>query len=319
MKNLSDSKILCIGGANVDYKFSLEQELVLGTSNPISSKHTYGGVARNVAENLGRLGLEVSLLTLIGDDFLGKEIKSYCQKHIDMSLTSSITTKKTGSYYAVVEKTGEMSVAYSDMDICLMMDDKWIKQNEAQLSEFKILMTDLNVQVSGVKALINYCKEHKKELIIIGVSGPKMRNLPNDLKGVKLLICNLDEAQKYFSTEENNMFTLARNFLDLGLENIVITSGSQTVVYGNTELNSVFPKKHKEDEIIDVTGAGDSFSAGVIYGLLKEKDLTEAVKLGLINASLTIRSEDSVRKDLNIDLLLKQPVMMSRDKNNKKD
>ena len=53
--------IICIGGANVDRKLYAKHEIANGTSNPVKSSRTVGGVARNIAENLGRLGEKVDI------------------------------------------------------------------------------------------------------------------------------------------------------------------------------------------------------------------------------------------------------------------
>ena len=50
-----DNEVVCIGGANIDRKFHLKDAAQLGTSNPAAMSVSVGGVARNIAENLGRL------------------------------------------------------------------------------------------------------------------------------------------------------------------------------------------------------------------------------------------------------------------------
>ncbi|HYK75001.1 MAG TPA: PfkB family carbohydrate kinase, partial [Pseudoneobacillus sp.] len=60
--------VICIGGANIDRKFHMREKAQLGTSNPIYTSQNAGGVARNMAENLGRLGVEVSLISASGND-----------------------------------------------------------------------------------------------------------------------------------------------------------------------------------------------------------------------------------------------------------
>ena len=62
------SGIYCIGAMNVDRKYNLLGHMVLGTSNPAISSVNVGGVARNIAENLGRIQLDVSLISLGGMD-----------------------------------------------------------------------------------------------------------------------------------------------------------------------------------------------------------------------------------------------------------
>ena len=66
------STIICIGGANIDRKIYGKQKLLFGTSNPATLSESCGGVARNISENLSRLGFDVILLTGVGDDKEGQ-------------------------------------------------------------------------------------------------------------------------------------------------------------------------------------------------------------------------------------------------------
>jgi len=63
---------LCVGGANVDVQGVTIARLLPGTSNPGHVQQAAGGVARNVAENLGWLGQEVQLFSLVGEDADGE-------------------------------------------------------------------------------------------------------------------------------------------------------------------------------------------------------------------------------------------------------
>ncbi len=63
-----DLPVLVIGGAGVDIVGRLKSELHPATSNPALIRYSFGGVARNVAENLARLGQSVTLLTVVGED-----------------------------------------------------------------------------------------------------------------------------------------------------------------------------------------------------------------------------------------------------------
>ena len=65
---------IVIGGANVDNKSQTLARPVSGTSNPGRSRSSLGGVGRNVAENLARLGVSTALITAIGEDANGDRL-----------------------------------------------------------------------------------------------------------------------------------------------------------------------------------------------------------------------------------------------------
>src|SRR5690606_2286804 len=67
-------RIAVIGGAVLDRKYHARHELIMGTSTPVEGHRNFGGVARNVAENLARLGATVSFVSAVGDDLSGREL-----------------------------------------------------------------------------------------------------------------------------------------------------------------------------------------------------------------------------------------------------
>jgi pseudouridine kinase len=64
--------VLVIGATLLDTKGKPLAGMEPGTSNPAFIRHSRGGTARNVAENLGRLGAEVLLVSAVGDDHTGQ-------------------------------------------------------------------------------------------------------------------------------------------------------------------------------------------------------------------------------------------------------
>ena len=79
-----ENEVVCIGGANVDRKFHLKDAAQQGTSNPARMSVSVGGVARNVAENLGRLDYTVRLLTVAGNDADWRLIETGERRHMSM-------------------------------------------------------------------------------------------------------------------------------------------------------------------------------------------------------------------------------------------
>ena len=64
-------RVVVIGGANMDFKSRTLGAAIPTTSNPGTTQQAVGGVGRNIAENLARLGISVSLISAVGRDALG--------------------------------------------------------------------------------------------------------------------------------------------------------------------------------------------------------------------------------------------------------
>jgi pseudouridine kinase len=71
---LPDAPVLVIGAASIDFVGRLKTDLRTGTSNPAQILGSYGGVARNIAENLARLGQPATLLAAVGEDQIGDQL-----------------------------------------------------------------------------------------------------------------------------------------------------------------------------------------------------------------------------------------------------
>jgi len=296
-KKFKDSYVLCIGGMNVDKKVQLLENLVLETSNPVVSSISAGGVSRNIAENLGRLGLSVKMLSVAGDDenfaWLEKETKDI----IDFSLVDRIPGKMTSNYTAILDLEGDMCLALADMTICEEMTPDWLSSHENEVKQASLVIADLNLPQETLQALIELTSLEKIPLAIIPVSGPKMKRIPDNLQGVSWIVVNEDESKTRYG--EHTLSELATLWQKDGVENIVITKGTKCGVFADsTGVVKTFTPI-KADYVQDVTGAGDSFSSGVLYGALKGASLEESIGYGLTNSYFTVQAIETVRKDLN--------------------
>src|SRR5918993_2601750 len=110
--------VVCVGGATVDRIYRAQALLRLGTSNPVTSARSFGGVARNVAESLGRLGTEVALVSVVGDDENGRALTAHLAGlGVNVSSIQAIPGRTTAEYVAVIEPTGELAFGLADMTV----------------------------------------------------------------------------------------------------------------------------------------------------------------------------------------------------------
>lgn len=303
------SGIYCIGAMNVDRKYNLLENMVLGTSNPAISSVNVGGVARNIAENLGRKQLDVSLISLGGHDQDFHFIKQETESYVNMQHVMQKNGFSTGAYNAILDSHGEMQLALADMQIYDEMKIEWIATYESILSEARLIILDLNLTYETVEYILSLARQFGIEVFVIPVSGPKMSRLPKNLEGVTWLIVNQDESETFFDVkveDEEDFTELVNRWLDIGVENVVITRGADGSIYGNKEgIRHTFIPPVVED-VVDVTGAGDAYAAGIIYGHLKGFEPQESIRFGMSNSYHTIQSPYTVRVDLTEEKLLEQ-------------
>ncbi|EUJ33664.1 hypothetical protein MFLO_00400 [Listeria floridensis FSL S10-1187] len=306
---LNEAKqIICIGGANVDRKFYLKEDVQLGTSNPVCSTQSAGGVARNVAENLGRLGKDAVLLTVSGLDADWDAIRQASGAYMNLDYVTAFSGVATGSYTAVLEPNGNLHVALADMEAYDHLTPAVIAKNDALLSNASAIVADLNCPKETLSYLANAAEINQAPLILVPVSSPKMQRLPGDLSQVTWLICNRDESETYLGMAietEADWKQAVEKWLALGIQNVVVTNGKLGAMAGNNAEGILHEPAIIVDEIRDVTGAGDAFCSAVIYAWLSGSPLRETIQAGSINAAKTLMSEYTVRQDLSASQLEK--------------
>lgn len=300
--------VVCIGGANVDRKFRLSEPVKMGTSNPASVTKSIGGVARNVAENLGRLDHAVKLLSVAGRDSDWQLIEEASAPFMGLELTSTVEGQSTGSYTAVLQPDGDMVLAMADMDIFKQLTPDHLARHESTLLSAALLVMDLNCPKESIDYIREMAVSRQIPLAVIAVSAPKMSHLGNELIGLAYLICNLSEAEAYLKKPiqtDDEWRNAVNQLMTRGAETVIITAGNRGVMAGTggkVEHFLALPTGF----IQDVTGAGDAFSAAIIHGILTGLPFHDVIRSGLVNARKTLQSPATVRPELNAAVLQKE-------------
>src|SRR5690554_399527 len=98
-------KILVIGGAVIDLFLYPHHTLKLYDSNPGYMKKSVGGVGRNIAENLSRLGIDTTLMTAIAKDEIGHMILNEAEK-ANLKIIS-YEVESTPTYVQIIDHHGD--------------------------------------------------------------------------------------------------------------------------------------------------------------------------------------------------------------------
>ena len=192
----TQNPILCIGGANIDRKLRTLGALQMGTSNPAVQSETPGGVARNVAENLARLGLPVQLITAVGDDAAGRSLLEHAAA-AGLSTQGSLVAsdEATGSYTAVLDESGQMLLALAAMPLAARLTPEFLRRSALLRTQARLTLCDLNLPAESLALLVQEALERGGTLLAVAVSAPKMERLPQDLRGLQCLILNEGELR----------------------------------------------------------------------------------------------------------------------------
>ena len=300
--------VVCMGAANLDRKLRSLAPLALHTSNPASQAESFGGVARNIAENLARLGTPVALLTAVGSDSSGAALLAHAESAgIDTHGALRLDDAASGTYTAVLDANGDMVVALADMALYDRLTPSFVAAREAQLAAGTLVVADLNLPLDTVDALLAQARRSGVALVLVAVSEPKMARLPQALAGVRLLIMNGGElAARVGRTldDEAALETAMREVQAQGARDVVVTRGAAGVLLTLPD-GAIARLDAPQAEVVDVTGAGDAFAAAVCWSLVQDAhdDLLLACRRGLHLSKLTVGTLDTVHAGLGPDSL----------------
>ncbi|NXG63618.1 YOW5 protein, partial [Hemiprocne comata] len=151
-----------IGGINVDFIAKAQNSVILGggQTNAGRVRRTFGGVGRNLADCLSRLGQIPLFLSAVGKDEHSESILHYCH-HMDMSAVLQLEGKSTATYCAVVTGAGDLSIGLGDMDIHHQITEQYVSQFKENLCQAPLVCIDGNVPLSTIQYVCQLAREHQ--------------------------------------------------------------------------------------------------------------------------------------------------------------
>ncbi|GAB3243007.1 carbohydrate kinase family protein [Nocardioides dilutus] len=290
-------RIVVMGGANLDVKAHSARTAVARTSNPGSVVRSAGGVGRNVAENLARLGTEVSLVASVGADPAGVEVLAATEAAgVDTSRVAR-GPQPTGTYVAVLDADGELVVAVSDMAATESIAPIDIDAAAGLLAAAQLVVLDGNLVVATLGRALELCAAEGVPVVLDPVSVPKAKALAGLLSARTPLLAltpNHDELAALGGS--------AAALHDRGVELVWTRLGpAGSRLSGPSGVVDV--PRVEASEVVDVTGAGDAMLAAFCHAVLAGAAPADAAAYGQAAAALTVASPHTVRPDLTDELV----------------
>jgi len=308
---MTNPPVLVIGAASLDSKGHVIGLLRPGASNPGQVRRSVGGVARNVAENLARLGVNVALMTAIGDDTVGQTVLRQAREiGIDASPSLIVEGGRTGAYLAVLDSTGALHVAVDDMAVLDALTPRYIHDRRKLIAEAEMVVVDANLSPAALETVFNITSKTGVRVCADPTSPLLAGRLRPYVPRLALTTPNAAEAEALSGLsieDEDDALRVARYLVTVGVGLVVVTLGEQGLAYATSDESGRFPAIRTQ--IVDPTGAGDALTAGVIFGLLNDLEPVEAVRLGLAAATLTLKCAETVCPDLSLEKLYDQLVV----------
>ncbi|WP_404384731.1 winged helix-turn-helix transcriptional regulator [Knoellia locipacati] len=315
----AEAGVVVVGGAVMDVKARSTARLDRATSNPGEVATNPGGVGRNIAENLARLGTSTQLVAAVGTDSFGEELLTHTRS-AGVSLDHVVVgPRPTGTYLAVLDHEGDLAVAVSDMSATDALTVADVEPARALVQHCDLLVVDGNIPLVVASWLADVATTAGVPVVVEPVSVVKARRLRPlfvPTRPVLAVTPNIAELAALVDREVADtvpaISRAAAELHALGVRHVWVRRGARGSLLssaaepggagaggaGGTARPAVTTDTTISTDVVDVTGAGDSMTAGFVHALLRDDDAVAAAAFGQATAALTTESVHTVRPDL---------------------
>lgn len=303
----ADKPVLVIGGAGVDIVGRLKSDLHPDTSNPAQIRYSFGGVARNVAENLARLGQPVRLMTAVGqDDPADALLEVLVGAGVDVGAVLRSGDGNTGIYLAVLDPAGRLQLALDDMRIISGLTPQYVRQYAGLFEDASLLFIDANLPKETLRTVMSLARQAHLPVCADPTSMLLAHRLHPFVSRFFMITPNSSEASILCDPSQQvsnrkQALEAAKCMVGQGVGVAIITLAERGLCYATSEISGYIPAFRTE--VLDPTGAGDALSAAVIFAILNGMQIDEAMQLGVAAAALTLRYRGAVVPDLSLEKL----------------
>ncbi len=308
MKQKRKKNIVCVGESLIDF-IGLQSGVKISETKDY---HRYlGGSPTNVAINLARLGLNVKMISTVGDDGFGSyAINRLVELGVDTSSIRRINKIPTSIIFVSRTSRTPEFIPFREADVHItesqirteILEEAGVfhttcfalSKNPARETILKkakeaySLGCKLSIDINFSNKIWNDKEEAISVLKEYCSYNPLVKVSEDDVQ--RLFGNEISQEELFHFFHENNVDTVC---LTLGVNGVILSQKGQ------------HPKKYdaiKVDAVLDATGAGDAFWSGFLYAYTEEKSMDESIQMALKLAALKLQNVG--RLPYNIDILL---------------
>lgn len=304
---MDGENVLVVGSAVIEFTGKTEHPVTAGIRQFGHVHSNVSGVARNIAENLARLEIDTTLLSAIADDDIGQQlITQSLQAGVDCSHVLRVDGARTAMTMIMQNHDDEITTMIDDYSIMEYLDSDYLLEHESLFQEAALIVIDATLTEEALDTLFELASRYDVRVCADPTSPLLAARLCNYISNLYLIVPNASETVSLCSLEEpatdhESATKTAQQLVTLGADIAVVTMGDQGLAYADHSGGGFIRAIHTE--VVDTSGAGDAFTGAVIFGLLNDVPVDEAMRLGVTAASLTLASEQTVLPTLNQELL----------------
>jgi pseudouridine kinase len=296
------NKVVVVGASNIDIKGRSVSAVYSRMKNPGRVEITAGGVGRNIAENLSRLGISTTLLTAIGRRDFSSTLKDDTERAgVDLSRVLFVDDKHSGIFMAVINQRGEMESSISDMSILTHITPEYIARNSDVFDDAGYVVIDADIPEETLALVLHLAKLKNIPVCVEPVSPAKAKGMLKYIGDITITTPNREEVEILVGktiVSGEDIQQAGEELLNLGVRYVIITLGPEGVYCASREFSGFVSSI--STLVVDSVGAGDALVSGVVTGFLSGMEFFEAVKLGVAAATLTLTTSYAVNPKMDI-------------------
>lgn len=291
--------IVVLGAVFVDIKGYPEGIYIPAGRNAGRVEQIYGGVSRNVTEDIANCELRPTFVSLVDDTAVGADVIRRLKNHkVDTQYMRQVPDGM-GTWLAVFDHEGDVVASISKrpnlMPILNILEEK----GDEIFSRADSIVIEVDMDKAIVKKTLSLAKKYGKPVYGVVANMSICLERRDFLKELSAFVCNIQEAGLLFCTDfsENTpqelVEMISRRVIQAKIPKLVVTLGAQGAVYADCNGEKGYCPA-RTVEVKDTTGAGDSFCAGLSVGLTYGKSLKEACEIGTYLAASVIVTTENV-------------------------
>ena len=283
------------------------QPLLQGASIPGKVHSSVGGVARNIAENLARLGISTTLISAVGDDRPGQRILAQAaEAGVDVDHILVVPETDTGAYLALLDHEGRLIYGLDDTRITGSIRPRYVYDKRRLVRDAAMIVLDASLAQPTLKTVFRLAEQYQVPVCADPTSVTLAHRLIPHRQSLLLAAPNVQEAQilsgfPVIENDHDSIMAAAKRMVALGIQIAIITMAEEGLCYATSEESGTVPAVLTE--VVDLTGGGDALTAAVVFALLNEIPVSEAMRLGCSAASLTIACNQTTAPNLTLESL----------------
>ncbi|MBQ1681704.1 MULTISPECIES: PfkB family carbohydrate kinase [Agathobacter] len=291
--------IVVVGAVFVDIKGYPDTKFIPGGRNVGRVLQVHGGVCRNVAEDIANIELKPTFVSVVDHTGISDDVLSKLKRHkIDTTYVRR-TENGLGTWLAVFDNGGDVVASVSKRPDLSEIGRIFEEHGDEIVRDADSIVVEIDMEASILKTIFQLAEKYQKKVYAI-VSNMSIAVERRDLlKKTDCVVCNLEESGILFSEDysekmpEEMAEILTRKLLLSQIPKMIVTMGERGAVWADGEGNHGICPPQKVT-VVDTTGCGDAFFAGVAVGLTYGKDLAESCTIGTRLASSVIATKENV-------------------------